>query len=733
VGDVLFSFPSPSPISSCRGICDDGNNLWVTDADGLSTKIYEVSYDGEYTGISITVSLGQSWIGDMVSDGDWLYCILVGGPNSIVKIDLATGETVETITGDWTGNSQQGLSADFVNEEFYIGGWNSNRIWRTTFDGTTISTFDFNGVSGLAWHPAGGPDAEGSLWVVESTPEDLVTEIDPNNGWVTIQSFSIPNGQLYTGAGAEMKNSGNNQGALWIPNRSDNTIYLVDVAEPFSCCPPEILPDNLLGYNVYRDNDFIAFTPHVPPGVYVPQGYVDEGLSPGWYQYTITAVYDLAEYGFPGETDESVEEGPAEISACSCFDLDFTETWATGNFDHNNWNVGGANWTVNSQAGNPEPAAEFTWDPVQEDYSIGLESYPITALGMTEGRIWFDFDLKLDAAQPTGEEKLQAQVWNWDSQLWVTVGEYSNAEGSFGWTSRHINIKAQAMNQVFKVRFLASGANSINIVSWFVDNIHIYRMCDGITDLAATALDQVGIVLSWTDPNPGQIDQWIHWDDGVNSGNSIGTGGAEEWDVAVRWEPEQLADYEGAAVTQIAFFPVEPTTSYSVRVWIGENAANLVVDQAIVPVCGEWNTVTLSYPVPLDITQELWIGYHVITPTGYPAGVDDGPAIDGYGNMVNIGTWQTLLEINPDFDWNWNIAAHLLTTTGVSVPLSRSVKPNINPAGMTIAFNPGINKENHVFAPEKSSRELMGLNIYRSVNGGGYEFFYFYTGGFWAD
>jgi len=37
--------------------------------------------------------------------------------------------------------------------------------------------------------------------------------------------------------------------------------------------------------------------------------------------------------------------------------------------------------------------------------------------------------------------------------------------------------------------------------------------------------------------------------------------------------------------------------------------------------------------------------------------VDDGPAIDGFGNMMNFGGWQTLLEINPDLDFNWNIKA----------------------------------------------------------------------------
>ena len=43
------------------------------------------------------------------------------------------------------------------------------------------------------------------------------------------------------------------------------------------------MPDNLLGYNVYRDGDFVAYTPQVPEGEFVHQGYVDEGLQPGMY------------------------------------------------------------------------------------------------------------------------------------------------------------------------------------------------------------------------------------------------------------------------------------------------------------------------------------------------------------------------------------------------------------------------------------------------------------------
>ncbi|HEY6019831.1 MAG TPA: hypothetical protein VIY48_07975, partial [Candidatus Paceibacterota bacterium] len=426
VGDVILSFPAPSPIGLCWGICDDGSNLWITDPNVSATNIYQVDYDGVNTGVTLTVSLGQSWIGDMVSDGTYLYGCLVGGPNTIVKVDIETGETVEQITGAWTVTSQRGLGADFNNEEYYIGGWNSNQIWRVDATGATISTFGSAGVSGLSWHPQGGPDAAGSLWIVANSAGDPVTEVDPNNAWSTLQSFVIPGGQGYSGAGAEIAISGSDAGALWLCNQSNNTIYLVDLGEPYSGGNnPGGLPDNILGYNVYRDGDFVAYVAHTPAGEFVPQYYIDQNLQPGIYQYTVTGVYDLTPYGYPGETGESMEEGPAEVAVDYCYNLEFVETWSLGSFDNNNWLTDGSNWTINGQSGNPSPAAEFSWDPIQTNYEASLTSYPLCATGMTEGKIWLDFDLKLTSVQPTGEELIQAQVWNWETKVWNTVGEYS--------------------------------------------------------------------------------------------------------------------------------------------------------------------------------------------------------------------------------------------------------------------------------------------------------------------
>jgi hypothetical protein len=422
-------------------------------------------------------------------------------------------------------------------------------------------------------------------------------------------------------------------------------------------CPPldstGTVPDNFIGYNLYQDGDFVDFLPSsttsYDPAPPLPvKAYCD-----------LTAVYDLAPFGFPGETGESFQLTTEYIMRWG-YPLPFLENWNLGNFDDNNWLTDGPNWSITGQMGNPSPCAEFTWDPVQTNYFISLESYPLLADSMTEGEIYLDFDIKLSSVFSTGTELLLVQVWNWDDGVWTTAKTYSNEEGSFDWVSVHLDISPLAMNTVFKIRFSAQGENSIDILNWFIDNIHVYRACNPPQHLIADFIGPIGIALNWDSPEGIPVDQWIHWDDGVNSGNSIGVPTSMDIDVAARWEPLQLAEFEGASVTQISFFPAEEQTIYRVRVWIGAGAANLVADQEVIsPFIGQWNTVTLDTPVPIDISKELWIGYQFNAENGYPAGVDDGPAIDGYGNMMNFGGWQTLLEINPDLDYNWNIWAFI--------------------------------------------------------------------------
>ena len=48
------------------------------------------------------------------------------------------------------------------------------------------------------------------------------------------------------------------------------------------------VPPGLIGYNIYRDDNFIHYNPH-PDSL----DYYDMNLDPGTYKYDVTAIYDL--------------------------------------------------------------------------------------------------------------------------------------------------------------------------------------------------------------------------------------------------------------------------------------------------------------------------------------------------------------------------------------------------------------------------------------------------------
>ncbi len=458
---------------------------------------------------------------------------------------------------------------------------------------------------------------------------------------------------------------------------------------PAILCPPldstGSVPENFIGYNIYSQGYVYAF---LPPET--TQYIMD--VDPGIYILGLTAVYDLTSYGFPGETGESVMLDLVYQQKYGYY-LDFSENWDSGSFDENEWTPTDANWAITYVNGNPAPAAEFSWDPMQTNYSVSLESFPFRGDILQQGKIWLDFDLKLANVNPTGDEKMDLQVWNWDSQVWTTVLSFSNSDGSFSWQSNHVDITAQAMNEVFKIRFNAHGTNSLDILSWFVDNIHVYRVCDAPTDLI-TYKDYDHITLEWTAPLDPHAD-WLHWDNGINYA-AIGTC-ACAIDAAARWEPSQLTGLEGTLLTQIAFYPFEANCTYRVRVWQGEMADSLIVDQEVPePVIDKWNYITLETPVPIDISEELWVGYNsLMLIGGYPMGCDEGPAVDGYGNWMNFDGWQTLLEINWDFNYNWNIEAYI-------------EYPDGSPA--KLGYSKSLDNSS-----DKGNRSLQGYDIYKST------------------
>jgi len=343
--------------------------------------------------------------------------------------------------------------------------------------------------------------------------------------------------------------------------------------------------------------------------------------------------------------------------------LPFQESWDQGTFTYNGWVLVPeyTNWSVNTSVGNPFPSADFSWEPVRTNYSLSLETPELFSGYLEYTTIWCDFDYKLENLNITGNEKLFLDVFHhgvWKNKAW-----FSNT-ASKDWTTMHVALIATS-DTTFKVRFRAEGTNSADILHWYVDNISVYTKCNPPVDFALQEISDRQVSLTWNAPENGTgcpDPQWIHWDDGTNA-SAIGTCAPCFIDVAARWDAAQLGSLDGGAVTKIAFFPASSgTANFRIRLWQGPDAATLLVDQAVPTVTyGEWNIIDVTNPVSIDITSDLWIGYNAEFLGGFPLGCDAGPAVTGYGDMLNwANIWQSM-HLAYGLDYNWNIQGFVET------------------------------------------------------------------------
>jgi hypothetical protein len=201
--------------------------------------------------------------------------------------------------------------------------------------------------------------------------------------------------------------------------------------------------------------------------------------------------------------------------------------------------------------------------------------------------------------------------------------------------------------------------------------LNIELICNTLMPTSVLAEVVINTVhLSWTAPGMGES-QWIHYDNGLND-DSIGTGGAADFDVAIRFPVSYLDDFAGMSLYAVKIWPAQPG-NFSVRVWRGGNSTApsiMVTDQIISPVLGQYNTIMLNSPVAITGTQELWFGYRCNVSGGFPAGCDSGPAINGYGNMLRYdGIWSTLLDFSANLNSNWNIQGYVGFAPPTSAPL----------------------------------------------------------------
>ena len=708
--DLQFNYPAQG--ASCEaGIETDGNYIYTGWWDGPDFYRYEM--DGTYVG-SFTIA-GVSSVRDYAYDGEFFYG---GAASTTCYIMDFENETLEgTINAPI---AIRAIAYDGAFDGFWANNWSTN-ITLFGRDGVQLNSFacgSYSSYYGFAWdnHTDDGP----YLWGHSQDGSATIVQMEIATGTetgLTVNPNAITGGSQIAG------------GLFIHPNIVSGTwtmggILQLELLYGLECgdyVPPGpggcTVPDNLLGYNVYRDEAFVEYVEYNDEDSTM---WYDYNLQPGTYSYTVTAEYDLSVYGGTG-TGESVHEGPVILTVSYGYELPFVEEWFYGTFETQQWIVGCDNWFVNAAIGNPVPSAEFKWDPVLADYDCGIESYPLLGSDIIDGIIYLDFDYMLDDRNETGLENMTVRIW--ENGNWHNIVSYTN-EGDIDWTSEHLNINTFAKGNDFKIGFFANGISSVDILGWYIDNIHVYRVCEAPTELTISKqeyLEYADIFLNWQLGEP-PVEEWIQYDDGVNY-NAIGLSGGGAFEVSAYWPASSMAQYTGLNLTEVEVYINDPTTTAIIKIYgagTPTEPGDLLAEKSFDGIAESWITVELDSPVAIT-GEDIWIGYYgdAPAPPEFFAGCDAGPAVAGFGDMISLdGVNFESMSIAYGLDYNWNIHGFLTNADGETVAITPVEATPVTYTGGTPAVT-AMNAAANV-APY-NHRDFISFSIYRDYNGGGYE------------
>jgi len=495
--DMMFAWPTTT--NQETAVVCIGSSIYTCRWAGGPTWFYQ--YD-KTTGVQTSTFdiPGISACRDFAFDGTNAY--VTGYTSTISKLDLTAHTVVSTLATTGVGNIRH-IAYDPVNNGFWCGDWTTMFLVSAT-TGSVIATgpavtnaygsaYDADPTGPFLWvHAQNGANTD-ELEQFKITGTTLTsTGVIKNIG--TLAGF--PTGG--SAGGLETVTNAGKFGLLGAV-QNQNWIYAVELrTDNGGGGGTGTTPVGLKGYNVYRDGAKIK-TIMSPDTLF----YYDYNLNPGTYKYDVKALYDLTSFGIatpPAPYGESLMNtaGLKTVTLNCGAPLPFYEPWNSGNFAFNSWTypTGATNhWSVNTGIGNPAPCADFTWQTAIANYSQALTSEVIDASAWTCADIWLDFDVKLLDRNATGKEKLTVDIYY--SGAWHQKAELTN-NGSTNWVAKHIDI-GSVRGKSFRVRFVANGLSSADILHWYVDNIHAYGICKSPTVLAGTQ-SQFTTTLTWHAP-----------------------------------------------------------------------------------------------------------------------------------------------------------------------------------------------------------------------------------------
>lgn len=225
-------------------------------------------------------------------------------------------------------------------------------------------------------------------------------------------------------------------------------------------------------------------------------------------------------------------------------------------------------------------------------------------------------------------------------------------------------------------------------------------------------VDDNDIMLSWDEPI---IPQWIYWCNG-STGGVLSLMGGGSYNAAARWEPEHIEEFDGLYITKVSVYLGTNLADYEIKIWTGENAANLILTQPVTSMIPySWNIIELNQAIQIDASNELFVGVGVLDqPDGEGSlGHDNGPGVTGLGDLISFdgSNWSTLSGFGMNF--NWNIQAYVNTSPdGKDLQVGTLVKEPIKNSNTNQIISSPVKPGTQNASPP--SRDILGYNIYRN-------------------
>jgi hypothetical protein len=304
------------------------------------------------------------------------------------------------------------------------------------------------------------------------------------------------------------------------------------------------------------------------------------------------------------------------------------------------------------------------------------------------------------------EEKMIVKVW--ENDTWHIITEFIN-QGNMDWTSNHFDISEFAKGNYFKLGFFATGLNSADIVSWYIDNIHMYRVCLPPLDLTAEMevhQTETYIHLDWFPPY-SSYGEWLSYNDGTFE-NAITDDGAG---LAQVFTPTQYP----CTITEVRFFVSHYLNYYQdeeVYVLTGDGATILAGPYIVSGVENDWVTVDVD---DVTITEGTFmVATFNVLPDGPFIGIDDS-YYDGslyfgsIGNFTELGEYGYFYIGSHEAYVEYEISDNVVVNSVLSKPKSNDKRSDIV---MSNTFSDGTKGHNCI---------LSGYNIFRNADGGIFE------------